>query len=93
MVIFMLSQIISSLAEAATAAADWFVDFLTDGLGIVGLSFVLGMVFLSLIYRFIIAPAFIHAGNVSGSLSSLVSGSSDSVRSKEKPHPDFSEKG
>ena len=89
----MFSQIMSALASASTAAADWFVDFLQDGIGTVGIWFVLGMVFLSIIYRFILSPAFTHAGNITGSLSGLTSGASDLVKSKEKPHPDFSEKG
>lgn len=87
----MLQEIINSLSEACVSVANWFWDFINDGFGTVGLAFVFGMIFLGLIYRFLISPALSQAGGVGNSLSTFVSGS-DSVGSRERPHPHFSER-
>lgn len=90
----MLQDIINSISEACVSVADWFWDFLSDGFGTVGLAFVFGIIFFGLIYRFLISPALSQAGGVGNSLSSLTSGSgSDSVGSRERPHPNFSNYG
>lgn len=89
----MFVEIMSSLATGVTAVYDWFCDILTS-FGSQCVTFVFGMIFLGVIYRFLLAPAMSHAGNFTGSMSGLTSGfGSDSVRSKEKPHPNFSERG
>ena len=89
----MFLQILSSIAGACNQVYDWFCSIIIDGFGDVAITFVLGMVFLGVVFRFLLAPAMSHAGNLTRSLSRLTSVSSDSVSSKEKPHPDFSEKG
>lgn len=89
----MFLQVIAALSQAVQAAYNWFWDFIHDGYGNIALTIVFGMVIFSILFRFILMPLFGHSFNAYGLRFGSMSMASDMVKGKDRPHPNFSEKG